>query len=244
MTAKTAKTILFASLIAAMILPFSMVDYAVAEKQYNISDEIDKLIAKYNSLEVTRQQLKDNLRATESEEIQESIRAEIAEIEEKQDRAEVRATELAQQETEYAPSPSALTRAITTGSQISVNDYHNACDNSTILSASETITGTINTGTDTISWDWDVPDAKSVGWFWPFCNNVHFEEIDFITRNNTKGLSCTMKTDNQEVGNIIQTCNCGVDDGDFLSWSVQTTYEPLTGSDTSGNRDWRGLHRA
>ncbi len=104
----------------------------------------------------------------------------------------------------------------TTGSQIPVNDYHNACDNNTIPSTSKTITGTINTGTDTISWDWAVPDTKSVGWFLPFCNNVYFEEIDFITRNITKGLSYTMKTDNQEAGNIIQTCNCGVDDGDFL----------------------------
>ena len=37
-------------------------------------------------------------------------------------------------------------------------------------------------------------------------------------RNNSNGLSCTMVSDNQDAGNIIQTCNCGIDDGDLLSW--------------------------
>ena len=78
-----------------------------------------------------------------------------------------------------------ITARTSTGLQIEVNDYHKACDNSAIASASE-------------------------------------------------------KIDNQQSGNIIQTCNCGIDSGN-LSWSVQTTYESLMESDNSGNKDWRGL---
>ncbi len=213
-----------------------MMDYALAEKQYNISDEIDMLVTKYNLIK--RQQLKtDN--TTESKEKQESILAKITKIE--KNKIELKVFQLAQQETEYAPSDRITTRTFT-GLQIEVNDYHKACDNSTIVSASEKVTGKINTDTDTISWDWGIPDAKSTGWFWPNCENVYFKEIDLV-RNNSKGLSCTMKTDNQQSGNIIQTCNCGIDSGNLLSWSVQTTYEPLMGSDNSGNEDWRGLYR-
>ena len=43
MTTKTIKTILFASLIAAMILPFSMGDFAVADKGDKQKDKIDKI---------------------------------------------------------------------------------------------------------------------------------------------------------------------------------------------------------
>ena len=43
--------------------------------------------------------------------------------------------------------------------------------------------------------------------------------------------------------NMIQTCNCGIDSGNLLSWSIETTYEPISGTNTSGNDNWYGLHR-
>ncbi len=62
-------------------------------------------------------------------------------------------------------------------------------------------------------------------------------------RNNTERQSCSFVSSNQLSGDLTQTCNCGLSDGDLLSWRVETTYEPLSGSNTSGNDDWRGLHR-
>ena len=70
MTFKNTKTILFASLIVAMILPFSGMNTAQAQPQtenppYNISDEIDILIAEYNSLGEQRQETKRQMDATD-----------------------------------------------------------------------------------------------------------------------------------------------------------------------------------
>ena len=45
------------------------------------------------------------------------------------------------------------------------------------------------------------------------------------------------------VGDKVQPCNCGIESGNLLSWSVQTTYEPISGSNTEGNDNWYGLHR-
>lgn len=238
------KTMLFASLIAAMILPFSMMDSAAAEKQYNISDRIDQLILKYNNLEDKRQSLKAKLTIADTEEKREKISAKIAKVEARQDRIEAKAVALSEQEAEYAPSQdSDSLGAITSGDEIAVYDMHGACDNPTINSAPETVIGAINVDRDVVSWNWAIPDAKSVGWFYPFCTNVYYEEVHIFTRNNSERQSCTLVKDNVEVGTAEQTCNCGIDTGDFLSWSVQTTYEPLSGKNNEGNKDWRGLHR-
>ena len=51
MTMKNAKTILFASLIATMILSFSMADYAEAKEQKMLDDKKQKLIKKVQKLE-------------------------------------------------------------------------------------------------------------------------------------------------------------------------------------------------
>ena len=47
---KTVKTVLFASLIAAMILPFSMVGSAQAQAVYNVQDEVERNNEKYDFL--------------------------------------------------------------------------------------------------------------------------------------------------------------------------------------------------
>ena len=122
-------------------------------------------------------------------------------------------------------------------------DDHTACSNWD-SSTTSTVRGTIDTNIDIISWQWDVADEKSVGWFHPFCNTVSFELITMNVRNITERESCTIVQDNNYAsGDITQTCNCGLDDGDLLSWRVDTNYESNSSEDTSGNDDWRGLHR-
>ncbi len=150
---------------------------------------------------------------------------------------------LVAQEESYSPSDTSSARAITEGNTIRITDDHTACSNWD-SSTTSTVRGTIDTNIDIISWQWDVADEKSVGWFHPFCNTVSFELITMNVRNITERESCTIVQDNNYAsGDITQTCNCGLDDGDLLSWRVDTNYESNSSEDTSGNDDWRGLHR-
>lgn len=70
----TAKTILFVSLIAAMILPFGTINYAVAEDETDLSDgEKRELIQRVQSLETQIQQAED-------EQVRESLKFEQQDI--------------------------------------------------------------------------------------------------------------------------------------------------------------------
>ena len=237
---KNTKTILFASLIVAMLLPFSAMEFAEAKtSEYNTSDQIDTLIIKFNSLEVQRQQVKADLVGSNAQEAVQ-LKKQLASIESQMDVIETTAATLAAQEQRY--NPRNTPRAITTGHTIYAGSHHQSCSNWE-LSSFNTATGTINTGIDIISWDWSVTDYKSVGWFNPFCTDVYFEEITMFVRNHTAGQSCTQIGSNMNVGSMTQTCNCGLNDGDLISWNVETTYESISGTNNEGNDDWRGLHR-
>jgi len=243
MTKNNSKILLFVGLITAMILPFSTMDFAEAKTVVNVSDKIDEMIVKYNNLEVKRQELIQELRSTDDKKTKTvlSLEKRISETKSRMDTILSKVEVLAIQETTYEPTKMKIS-AITEGSVIYAGGTYTSCDNWS-NSSSNIATGDINTGLDTINWGYGVTVHKNVGWFSPFCTDVYFEEITFNTRNNSKGQSCTFMESNLTGGNTSQHCNCGINNGDLLSWNVETTYEPISGTDTSGNDDWYGLHR-
>ena len=235
--------ILLGSIPTALIIPIGM-NQAFAESE-NISDKIDNLIEKYNNLETKRHVVLDKLKNPDlTDDKKSQLEVKYDRIVEKMDRIETKTEKLALQETEYNPTPSEVTgQAITTGSTIYTGGTHQTCSNGD-LSTTTTIEGDINTDSDTISWWWSITDdEKNVGWFSPFCTTVTFEEIDFLTRNISKGQSCDVKESNVITGTLTQTCNCGIVSGNLLSWQIETTYELSSGTNMSGNDTWYGLHR-
>lgn len=216
------------------------------QEQIEISTQLDSLIEKYNKVESQRRALVVDLRAIDSDD--KDNRKEILNLEIKIKMKKSRMDLILKQVDYLAPLEQNYEssvgiginpQVITQGDTIFAGSNHQACDSSSISSSSNQNTGTINTNSDTISWIWNVADAKSVGWFYPFCSNVTFEEMSIMTRNNSQSENCTNVMDNVSSGDLIQTCNCGIETNDLLSWYVSTTYEP----NNEGNDDWYGLHR-
>ena len=242
--------------IFTLIITFTVNDSYATEQQQeesttttddNISDTLDSMIESYNDLESDRRELVTQLYNTDpsKENKIESIENKIEKKKSRMDFILEQVEELAPQEESYNPSvtndiPNGV---ITTGTAIYAGSDHNACDSSSIPSSTNLNTGSISTDSDSIGWVWSIADSKSVGWFYPFCSNVYFEEITMITRNNTQQESCTTVSDTTTTGDKVQTCNCGIESNDLLSWLVETTYEPNSGTNTEGNDNWYGLHR-
>ncbi len=250
MTYKNAKTILFAGLIAAMVVPFSGMNTASAEEKIvdwneakKVSDTLDDLIIQYNALETQRHVILDELKnpgLTENQ--RDLLQIKYNQIINKMDSIEIKVEVLSQIEEEYDPSDPVM-NDITTGSTIYAGGDHTACSDWD-LSYTTTVQGVIDANMDIIAWTWSAPDHKNVGWsVWTGCADVYFEEISIITRNTSQGQSCTYTYSNTTVGDEIETCNCGISSGDIITWQVDITYEPYSGSDTRGNDTWAGMHR-
>ena len=137
MSTKTIKTILFASLIAAMVIPFSVMDTANAtvlgwgdKTKPNVSDKIDDLVAEYNALEAQRVELVSILAQTEpNSEDAVALEEEIVAIEVEQAEISSEIEKLVEQEKIYAPTVTgAATRAIPEGTTITFDRSHRQCD--------------------------------------------------------------------------------------------------------------------
>ncbi len=96
-----------------------------------------------------------------------------------------------------------------------------------------------------ISWVTDFTSEKSMGWAaWIGCTDVFFEEAKIGVRNlSQQGQRCNDVVINRAFDVNNQSCVCGLESGNLLLWGVETTYEPSSGTDTSGNEDFSGYYR-
>lgn len=249
MIIKNAKTVLFAGLIAAMILPFSVMDYADAQTTHydrsaNVSDVIDELIVEYNNLEDQRQALITELRTTETTDTSD-IDSEISEIKAEMDEVLEKVERLSLREGEYNPSEKSETSisAITDGYYISVDDIHTECDDWNITQ-SIGAGGSINTASNGIYWGYVWPSDKSAGWsVWTGCTDVSFDKLKIMTRNITQAQRCNDVISTQSSDFVSQECVCGLADGELLAWQIESTYSPSSGTNTQGNDTFYGMHR-
>ncbi len=245
MTLINAKKILFGIMLSMLLVIPVGISQSFAETTDTITEKIDKLIEKYNSLENKRHNLLDRLDNPvmvdfKKEQLQKKYDRVVSKMSSIEDRVERLATQEQSEKRDGPPKRSP--RGITIGSIIFAGDDHRACSNWE-LSTTTMITGAISTGSDTIDWRWNAPDYKSAGWFNPFCTDVYFEDITINTRNISKHQSCTQTLANTTTGDKTQTCNCGINFGNILSWQIDLEYDELSGGNTSGNETYYGMHR-
>lgn len=239
---KQTKFAMLAAAFSMLLIPAGM-NTVYAEPQ-NISDEIDRLVEKYNLLEIDRHRILDKMNYPGlSDQQREQYQIMHDEIWDKMQRISQSIDELVEQEEEYKPTTKLKPQTgIPYGDTIFTKGDHTSCDK-WIESSAGFATGFIDVNTDTIDWNTNFVDAKSVGW-WPFCNHVTFEEVKIFIKNITKNQQCTMVESNVEVNtNLTQTCNCGINNGELLGYLVSTTYESNYSKTTAGNTDWYGYHR-
>ena len=248
---KNSKTLLFASLIAAMILPFSGMNYATAEEGQgetalnNISDRIDSLIVEYNALETERHALNATMEATTDIDEISSIKDKIDVIKSRMAQILVEVEELAQKEKVYSPSSGTM-NSVTTGDTIEINKTFHHCDDWGFQNTSQ-LAGTISTGGvgsgASIYWVSDFTTAKSMGIStWSGCTDSYFDSAQIDVRNIDKKQNCNSVVISSAFSTNNESCVCGLQSGDLLSWYVQTTYKESNGNE-NGSDDWTGLHR-
>lgn len=241
MTLKNPKTILFGSLIVAMLLPFSAMNYAEA---VTVSDQIDGLIDKYNNLEKERQFLISTLekaKPTDKEGI-EKVRTHIDIVKSKMDKVLNKIENLSEQEVKPESNGIITPKVITVGSVIVAEITETECDDwndSTTSGATGVISG------DQITWSFVMAPTKSVGWSsWTGCTTMYFDESKVMVRNITQKERCNDVVTIYSSNTVTGECVCGLESGDLLAWQMNIDYQNVYNpSDTSGNKVLYGVHR-
>ncbi len=202
-----AKTILFASLIAAMVLPFSSMNYANAKMTESQTQRIQDLFAKANIIVEKIHKQQSKAQAAETEEPRNIHLVKIEKLDGKLTGIDAKINRLAPITDKVTGTSEPFTGVLGESSQrhTVVSKSQIGCDEGTQNYDARL---TVSTISDTSYWTINYPSSLSVDWS-PLCWDSSFVTYEIVIQNHSQGWLCA---GNNRVGNnnndtFQQTCS-------------------------------------
>ena len=219
MTTKNAKAILFASLIAAMILPLSEMNYAVAQETGDLkAEEIQKETEIFNIIlelqyesDLVRMDLREALESGDDTD-RWIAKGKLVEITEQIDQlvAILKQISPVRETSEFTMTKPGIAEVALKDVLIqyayaidwTINDSNNGCSGSL---QTWSVDGTVNAPTTTTNLGIDYPSNISIG-LWPFCSGTDWSSFGFQVDNITQDWSCIADFDVFSTDDFNATC--------------------------------------